>query len=142
MSKKIKMIIGSTLVLIIVAVVSAVLLGYVFIGVKSPGQEVSLRYRVCGPEMIETFSSLSFPLNTQGTDTLNSLASKIQANPNSTEDPTCQTIRFFHAFYSNDIDTMRDSVQKLDDMARKGQFVDPDLKNAYTLDVIRSMMHG
>ena len=123
---------------IVIAIVVAVIVvakcvGVMYIGFKSPSQQVSIRTIVCGSDDIAYFNALFESEEWEG-ERLISFANDMQARPNSDKDPNCQYIVWYvAAFITADLGGMEQSLANLKHLNEKGHFLSGDLLFVYTI---------
>ena len=133
------------LVLIIGAGVAYLLIsGKAYVGLKEPGQKVTLRSTVCsGSDIDDTFIKI---LREKGMsrDQYTGIVEKIKSQAGYEYDPDCLYIIAYDAASSNYKDTLVDATNRLDQMDKEGINLSNKLNNFYTysgLERFRSLVY-
>lgn len=137
-----KLYVGSTVSIAIVALAAGALfvLGYVYVGIKSPEQKVAVSYRVCNSEVIDQYSKINADSPQQERQALTDVATRIKAIQHNEADPTCQTMLFFAAFRTEDYQGMRQPMKLIQSMHDKGIYADSDLQSGYSIKMMNSLL--
>ncbi len=137
-----KLYLGSVVGVVVVALVVGGLfvLGFVYAGVKSPKQNVTVSHRVCNSEIIEQYLKINGESPQQDRQSLIDLSKRIKAIDHNEADPTCQTILFFTAFRSEDYQGMRKPMEFVQTMHDKGIYADSDLQSGYSIKMMNSLL--
>ena len=139
-SIRLGLILGGLLVFLIIIGWLASLLGYFYVGVKTPQQRVQLATRVCDSSMVAAYNKLNFPLNTTDKQSLQTLVKKISATAGNEADPTCQTILFMAAYQDFNVNSMQAAYTHINDAYKKGFYVDSNLQVGFNPQTMQSVM--
>lgn len=144
-SKKNLILILSLVVVVILSLVGFMMAGYLYIGVKNPGQKVLVHYSVCGGDIVDQYNNLykkkegylGLYFDDQG---LEVLANNIKDKPNHENDPTCQSILLRLYIYKNDKRSAKsayDRLQRLQELgiSADGRFNDLKSFKYYNLEI-------
>jgi hypothetical protein len=126
--------------LFIIAVLVALMGGYIYVGLKEPRQKVQLTYQVCGDSIVQKHNSFYFPLNKENRVAMDTMVKEITSSLGYADDPTCQAILFSAASENDDTDGMQKSLSALERLNSKGKVVDDSLQNTYSTDVMRTSL--
>jgi hypothetical protein len=140
-----RIIILGVIVVLIIGVAAAFAFGYLYAGIKSPEDRVSVSREdsssgsgeytvVCGADKIEAYNSAAQfrPVEgtsdtVQDTETLNTLLAELQGNPDAVNDPTCQAMIFNIAFNTPDYDTAKEALDQMKRLHSQRLFPDMNL---------------
>lgn len=137
-----RLLFGSTVgvVIIALAVGLLVMLGYVYLGHKSPGQQVHVAYSVCTQEMIDQYNNISATSPDDEHKILKGIAEHVKATPHNEGDPTCQTMLFLIAFRTEDYQGMRQPMQLVQSMHDRGIYADSNLSSGYSVRAMSALL--
>lgn len=136
---------GALLLLVIAGFVVAYLLGYVYAGVKTPAQRVAVGARVCGEELVNEFNTrtqnVSFPMSEADKSGFAALKKKITSVKHNEDDPTCQTMLFQMAYTDMNVPEMDAAYKNVQKSYQKGVYSDSNLLAGYHPNTMKSFMN-
>jgi flagellar basal body-associated protein FliL len=128
-----RIIILGVIVVLIIGVAAAFAFGYLYAGIKSPEDRVSVSREDSSSGSGEYNSAAQFrPVEgtsdtVQDTETLNTLLAELQGNPDAVNDPTCQAMIFNIAFNTPDYDTAKEALDQMKRLHSQRLFPDMNL---------------
>ncbi|MBC7764726.1 hypothetical protein H7Y29_03335 [Microbacteriaceae bacterium] len=137
-----KQYLGSTIGVAIIALAVGALfaLGYIYFGIKVPGQKVSVSYRVCSSEVVDQYSKINADSAQEERQSLTDVTTRIKAIGHNEADPTCQTMLFLAAFRTEDYQGMRQPMQLIQSMYDRGIYADSNLQSGYSVKMMNSLL--
>lgn len=132
--------VGLASILIIVALV----VGFMAVVFKLPGQKVVIVPNVCGDTVINNYNTIMTDALSDENETtipkLVSLVSDIQKNSAYKSDSNCLFISYQTAYFQKDYDTAKSMLDGLKTLVEKGQSIDSRLQGVASISNIESSL--
>jgi hypothetical protein len=134
-------------VIIVIGVAAAFLFGYLYAGIKSPEDSVSLSKEetggytvVCDRVVIEQYNATRPFLNTEDVVPLDSIAASIKKEAEYSQDPTCMAIIFWAAFWSQNQSEAQAALDTLLSLYDEGRFVNGNFRDPVSVSSLQSAL--
>lgn len=140
MMKKRGKIIAAIVALVVVAsVVGLALAGYLYIGIKSPGESISKRYSICGDEIVNKYNDYSNS-GSEDAGALKEIIDSFTSNDNYKNDATCGYIALQYYMYGDrNKDQMNELLEQLEKLEEKGDNPSLKINNLVGLDYMKTV---
>ena len=140
MSKK--TLLAGALIVLAVGSLAAYFMGYLYIGIKSPNQRVSVNRAEagCGEAMLNRYNAVALPLSQSGESTIKALASEIEGIADSKNDATCQTILFASGNFVGDKAMATSAYDRVKALHAQGLYANSLLHNVPSVGAMKDAL--
>ena len=138
--KKVGIILGILLIVIVGGVVGSFAIGWLYGGVKSPKQSVVVQYNICDNSIIEEFNK-----SISSGESLKSVAEKIESNKDYKKDASCVYMSWFYTITINKGD-YTGKVKELHDiqssLAESGKYPNQKIDTLMSISQMERVIGG
>ena len=129
-------------VIVALAIVSLLAKGFLYVGVKGPGQKVILQTRVCDDDVIERYNGLFIPFDEVGWEAMDEIVDEFRSKAGYEEDPTCQSILFFYFWQKQEVSGMQEALSVLKRLRQRGASVDQLVRNNLGITTMEAIINN
>lgn len=138
MSKKKWWVVGSVLVVLVAVKVTALVLGYLYVGVKSPHQRVVVTGAVCSNEYVDQYNAaLRNDTADKTTAALQESIQRIVSTSGYRDDPTCAYMLTEAYMRVNDAEKTNEFAGVITKLVEQGQHPTPRISNLQSIEALQ-----